>query len=109
MGGRFPMALVVRARLVEACVAMAVVERRRTRERPGRCARAVQPAGGGGVELAAILGDRGGASGAGGAIRRHGRTGRPWGGVRFLGRLEKRLGRRVRPGQPGRPRKRQGK
>jgi len=43
------------------------------------------------------------------AIRRHGRTGRPWGASRFLGRLEKRLGRRVRPGQPGRPRKAKGK
>ena len=43
------------------------------------------------------------------AIRHHGRTGRPWGGSRFLGRLEKRLGRRVRPGLPGRPRKTKGK
>jgi len=43
------------------------------------------------------------------AIRRHGRTGHPWGASRFLGRLEKRLGRRVRPGQPGRPRKAKGK
>ncbi len=38
-------------------------------------------------------------------LRRHGRTGRPWGDPRFLARLERRLGRRLSPGRPGRPRK----
>lgn len=40
------------------------------------------------------------------AIRLHGRTGRPLGDVRFLRRLERRLGRRLIPGHPGRPPKR---
>jgi len=35
------------------------------------------------------------------AIRHHGRTGRPWGGVRFLRRLEKRLRRPLRRQKPG--------
>ena len=35
------------------------------------------------------------------AIRHHGRTGRPWGGVRFLRRLEKRLRRPLRCQKPG--------
>ena len=35
------------------------------------------------------------------AIRRHGRTARPWGGLRFLRRLEQRLGRPVRRQKPG--------
>jgi len=43
------------------------------------------------------------------AIRRHGRTGRPLGDLRFLRRLEKRLGRSLVPGKPGRPRKQSGK
>jgi hypothetical protein len=38
-------------------------------------------------------------------LRRHGRTGRPWGDPRFLARLGKRLGRRLSPGRPGRPRR----
>jgi putative transposase len=38
-------------------------------------------------------------------IRRHGRTGRPWGDPRFLVRLEKQLSRRLAPRRPGRPRK----
>ena len=43
------------------------------------------------------------------AIRRHGRTGRPLGDTGFVLRLEKRLRRRLLPGQPGRPRKRRRK
>jgi len=39
------------------------------------------------------------------AIRLHGRTGRPLGDLAFVLRLEKRLRRRLLPGQPGRPRK----
>ncbi|HUX01824.1 MAG: transposase [Phycisphaerae bacterium] len=35
------------------------------------------------------------------AIRHHGRTGRPWGGLRFLRRLEKRLARPLRRQKPG--------
>jgi len=38
-------------------------------------------------------------------LRRHGRTGRPWAGPRFLARLEKQLSRRLVPRRPGRPRK----
>jgi len=38
-------------------------------------------------------------------LRRHGRTGRPWGDKAFLRRLERRLRRRLVPGTPGRPRK----
>ena len=34
-------------------------------------------------------------------LRRHGRTGRPLGGPRFLERIEPLLGRRVRKGKPG--------
>ena len=42
------------------------------------------------------------------AIRHHGRTGRPWGGERFLRRLEKRLRRPLRRQKPGpKPGKRQ--
>ena len=37
------------------------------------------------------------------ALRRHGRTGRPWGDLAFLRRLERRLDRRLVPGTPGRP------
>ncbi len=40
------------------------------------------------------------------ALRLHARTGRPLGGKRFLERLERIVGRGVRPGRPGRPRKR---
>jgi len=40
------------------------------------------------------------------AIRLHGRTGRPLGEAGFVRRLERRLGRRLLPGVPGRPRKR---
>jgi hypothetical protein len=35
------------------------------------------------------------------AMRRHGRTGRPWGETRFLDRVESLLGRRVRKAKPG--------
>ena len=35
------------------------------------------------------------------ALRKHDRTGRPLGDARFLGRLEKRLGRVLRPKKPG--------
>ena len=35
------------------------------------------------------------------AIRLHGRTGRPLGDVRFLQRLQRRLSRRLIPGNPG--------
>jgi len=38
-------------------------------------------------------------------IRLHLRKGLPLGGKRFLHQLEQRLGKRVRPGKPGRPRK----
>jgi hypothetical protein len=38
-------------------------------------------------------------------LRRHGRTGRPWAGARFLSRLEKQRSRRLLPRRPGRPRK----
>jgi putative transposase len=41
------------------------------------------------------------------AIRRHARTGRPLGAASWLEDLEARLGRRLRPGTPGRPRKAQ--
>jgi putative transposase len=41
-------------------------------------------------------------------LRRHEATGRPAGEERFLKRLEKRLGRVLRPGKPGRKRKSQG-
>jgi len=40
------------------------------------------------------------------AIRLHNRTGRPLGDTAFVRRLERRLGRRLLPGQPGRPPKR---
>jgi len=40
------------------------------------------------------------------AIRLHSRTGRPLGDIRFLRRLQRRLGRRLIPGHPGRPPKR---
>ena len=40
------------------------------------------------------------------AIRLHGRTGRPLGDRRFVRRLERRLGPRLLPSTPGRPRKR---
>ncbi len=40
------------------------------------------------------------------AIRLHGRTGRPLGEAGFVRRLERRLGRRLLPGAPGRPPKR---
>jgi len=36
-------------------------------------------------------------------LRRHGRTGRPLGGLRFMRRLERLLDRRLVPGKPGRP------
>jgi len=39
------------------------------------------------------------------ALRRHGRTGRPWGRGDFLTRLGNRIGRSLVPGRPGRPRK----
>ena len=39
------------------------------------------------------------------ALRLHARTGRPLGAARFLARLERRLGRPLAPGRPGRPRK----
>jgi len=39
-------------------------------------------------------------------LRRHGRTGRPWGDEGFLRLLERRLGRTLVPGRPGRPTKR---
>ncbi len=43
------------------------------------------------------------------ALRRHQRTGRPWGGTDFVERLETALGRRLKPGQPGRkPKRRNG-
>jgi putative transposase len=42
-------------------------------------------------------------------MRRHGRTGRPWGEPTFLARLESRLGRRLLPGRPGRPPRAKGK
>ncbi len=38
-------------------------------------------------------------------IRRHGRTGHPLGSAEFFDRLETILGRDVRPGKPGRPKK----
>jgi len=38
-------------------------------------------------------------------LRRHGRTGRPLGEAGFVRRLERRLGRRLRPRPPGRPSK----
>jgi len=38
-------------------------------------------------------------------LRRHARTGRPWGGATFLARLGQRIGRSLVPGHPGRPRK----
>jgi len=38
-------------------------------------------------------------------LRLHERTGRPLGGEKFLDKLESLLGRVVRPGKPGRPRK----
>jgi len=49
-----------------ACVGLAVVERSGARERAGRCVGAREPAGGGGVELAAVFEDRGGRGGVGG-------------------------------------------
>jgi len=39
-------------------------------------------------------------------LRRHRRTGRPWGDLAFLQHLEQRLGRPIVPGKRGRPRKR---
>jgi putative transposase len=42
-------------------------------------------------------------------LRRHGRTGRPLGSERMVQTLERRLGRRLSPGLPGRPRKERGK
>ena len=41
------------------------------------------------------------------ALRRHERTGRPLGGTRFVAELEEGLGRRLRPGKPGRRSKQQ--
>jgi len=38
-------------------------------------------------------------------LRRHSRTGRPLGGDSFLDMLERRLGKQLRPGRPGRKRK----
>jgi putative transposase len=38
-------------------------------------------------------------------LRRHGRSGRPAGGDGFVRGLEQQIGRRLRPGKPGRPRK----
>ncbi|HEX6014653.1 MAG TPA: hypothetical protein VFY87_23250 [Geminicoccaceae bacterium] len=37
-------------------------------------------------------------------LRRHERTGRPLGGAGFVAELERTLGRRLRPGKPGRRR-----
>ena len=42
-------------------------------------------------------------------LRRHGRTGRPLGKAGFIRRLERRLGRRLRPRPPGRPSKKRTK
>ena len=42
-------------------------------------------------------------------LRRHGRTGRPLASERLVRMLEHRLGRRLSPGRPGRPRKDRGK
>jgi hypothetical protein len=38
-------------------------------------------------------------------MREHGRTGYPLGSATFVERLERTLGRRLRPGRPGRPAK----
>ena len=37
-------------------------------------------------------------------LRRHQRTGRPLGGERFIDKLERIVGRKLRPQKPGRPR-----
>ena len=42
-------------------------------------------------------------------LRLHERTGRPLGGDGFVGKLERLLGRTLRPGRPGRPKKRKKK
>ena len=42
-------------------------------------------------------------------IRRHSRTGRPLGPERFIAQLERKLGRNLTPGKPGRPKKSGGK
>ncbi len=41
------------------------------------------------------------------SLRMHARTGRPLGGGDWLETLETTLGRRLRPGKPGRPRRQQ--